>query len=40
MIAAIDGKLARIHLGDGTGPKPFKIAQLRTSPLTLMKSYD
>ena len=33
MIASIDGKGVRVHVGEQTGPRDFNIAQLRPSPL-------
>lgn len=33
VIASIDGKAARVHLGERTGPRSFNISQLKRAPI-------
>lgn len=40
LVASVEGKQIRIHVGDRTGPREFNISQVRPAPLTRIKSMD
>ena len=40
LVASVDRKRIRIHLGERTGPRMFNIAQLRPAPIPRLESYD
>ena len=40
LVASVDDKQIRIHVGDRTGPRSFNITQVRPAPITRLHSMD
>ena len=40
LVASVEGKQVRLHVGEHTGPRSFNISQLRPAPLTRLQSMD
>ena len=40
VVASIDGKQVRLHVGEKTGPREFNLSQVRPAPLARIQSMD